>query len=514
MRTRLLRFALILLLAVPLAAQTRTPHVTFRVSLASEASSVPVSGRLIVFMSSKAKGDKLLAPEFGPGTRDIWITAKEVHDLKPGESVDIDPDEMAYPEKFEKATPGNYHAMALLDVDHNFVYLGHLSQGDLTGRDGTEEGFNPAQERVVALTLKKQFKQKPIDLPPHAELLDFVSPSLSAFWDRPIHMRGVVVLPPGYSPKSKSTWPTVYWTHGFTANLDTIVQYVAPTYYASMEQRRSPEMIYVLLDESCPMGTHEFADSANNGPWGHALTTELIPYLESKYRMDAKPSGRLLNGHSSGGWAALWLQVTYPDVFGASWPTAPDPSDFRSFMGPNLTMNPPQNMYRRPDGRPWMLVRSGKKDTESMEDFAKQEQVLGAYGGQMSSFEAVFSPRGPDGRPMQLFDRKTGDVNPAVEKVWEKYDIAQVLRENWSTLGPKLNGKIHLIVGTEDTFHLEESAHLLEETVKQLGGKWDFRYLPGRNHMDLYRGGLTDQIAIEMYKVARPGTTFQPVSTH
>src|SRR5205809_188241 len=77
------------------------------------------------------------------------------------------------------------------------------------------------------------------------------------------------------------------------------------------------------------------------GPWGEALTEELIPYLEQRYRMDAKPSGRLLNGHSSGGWAVLWLQVAYPHFFGGTWPTSPDPSDFHSFTGPNLLANPP-----------------------------------------------------------------------------------------------------------------------------------------------------------------------------
>jgi pimeloyl-ACP methyl ester carboxylesterase len=516
MRTRALRLALILLFVLPVAAQTpaRTPHVTFRVSLTSQASSTPVSGRLIVFMSSKAKGDRLLAPEFGSGVRDIWITAKEIHDLKPGSSVDVDPDELSYPAPFEKAGPGNYHLLALLDVDHNFAYLGRLSAGDLTSADVKEQEFSPAEDRVVALTLSKKIAPQTVGLPPHSELLDFVSPSLSAFWGRPIHVRGIVVLPPSYSPKSKQTWPTVYWTHGFTGDLHAIAEYTAPAFYNSMDQRRSPEIIYVLLDESSPLGTHEFADSVNNGPWGHALTTELIPYLEGKYRMDAKPEGRFLNGHSSGGWAALWLQVTYPDVFGGSWPTAPDPPDFRSFTGPDLAMNPPQNMYHRPDGKPWMFMRMHGKDMESLEDFARQEEVLGSYGGQMSSFEAVFSPRGPDGRPMQLFDRETGVVNPDVEKAWERYDIAQVLRENWTTLGPKLNGKIHLIVGAEDTFHLEESAHLLEDTIKQLGGKTDFRYLPGRNHMNLYQGGLADQIAKEMYKVARPGVYFQSATAN
>ena len=119
----------------------------------------------------------------------------------------------------------------------------------------------------------------------------------------------------------------------YGSNLRRIATDVAPRYAKSMVDGDLPPMIYVLLDESCPGGTHEFADSANNGPWGRALTTELIPYLEKKYRMQDQASGRLLTGHSSGGWAALWLQVTYPKLFGGTWPTSPDPSDFRSFTG-------------------------------------------------------------------------------------------------------------------------------------------------------------------------------------
>ena len=168
-------------------------------------------------------------------------------------------------------------------------------------------------------------------------------------------------------------------------------------------------MIYVLLDESLSTGTHEFVDSVNNGPWGTALVTELIPYLESKYRMDARPEGRFVTGHSSGGWAALWLQIAYPDFFGGAWSTSPDPVDFRSFTGPDIAdAKAGSNSYLKPDGSPWMLVRMHGEEVESLRDYAQQERVLGDYGGQMSSFEWVFSPRGDDGRPLPLFDRVTG----------------------------------------------------------------------------------------------------------
>jgi hypothetical protein len=342
-----------------------------------------------------------------------------------------------------------------------------------------------------------------LEFAPSTELLEFPSPALTAFWGRPISIRGVVVLPPSYGTDPQKKYATVYMTHGFGGTLPALAKYVAPAYARMLADGTLPEMIYVLLDLSCPGGTHEFADSVNNGPWGKALTQELIPYLESKYRMEGVPSGRLLTGHSSGGWSVLWLQVTYPEVFGGSWPTAPDPPDFRNFTGPDLRGRPLHNFYRKADGSPWMLVREKGKDTMSLEDFARQERVLGEYGGQLTSFEWVFSPRGKDGRPMPLFDRDTGEIDPEVADAWAKYDIAQVLRKN-ADRRPLLQDKIHVFVGTEDTFHLDESARLFEETAKELGIRMQFTYLEGKNHMNLYEGGLEQQIGQEMEAVAHP----------
>ena len=124
-------------------------------------------------------------------------------------------------------------------------------------------------------------------------------------------------------------------------------------------------MIWVMLNESFSTGTVEFADSVNNGPWGFALTRELIPNLERQYRMDARPNGRFLTGHSSGGWATLWLQVAYPTIFGGTWSTAPDPSDFHNFTGPDIYA-PHANVYRHPDGSPWMLMRMDRRDVVSL----------------------------------------------------------------------------------------------------------------------------------------------------
>jgi hypothetical protein len=227
--------------------------------------------------------------------------------------------------------------------------------------------------------------------------------------------------------------------------------------------------------------------------------------------MDAKASGRFLNGHSSGGWATLWLQTRYPAVFGGTWSTSPDPSDFHDFTGVDLYA-PGANMYRRTDGSLVPIVRDHAKVVAEMQDFAQVETVEGPYGGQMSSFDWVFSPRGPGGRPEPMFDRVTGEVDPAVVAYWrDNYDIAFRTARDWPRVGPELDGKIHLIVGTADTFYLDGAAHRLQAVLDGLGAKSDFRFLPDRTHFDLYqmgddRRGLLKQIAWEMYAVARPGS--------
>jgi len=485
----------------PSADQPPLQPLQFHVRISSEVKESLVSGRLIVLLSTKQDTEKALSPGFGDDAESVWLAAKEIHDLKLGEEVEIGPGNIAFPRPLEAAPPGDYQAMAVLDVNHDYAYRG-LHGGDLRSQIVPLKHLDPARSKAVDLVLTQRVTDSPITLPPSGELLEFVSPSLSAFWGRPIAMRAVILLPPSYGREKQRTYPVVYWTHGFGGHLKYLAKSVAPRYEQMMVQHKIPEMIYVFLDESCPGGTHEFADSVNNGPWGKALTKELIPYLEGKYRMYGRAEGRLLTGHSSGGWAALWLQIAYPTFFGGTWPTSPDPADFRDFIGIDLHRGSQTNFYHKSDGSPRPLVRMNGHEAMSLEQTIRQEEVMGEEGGQFESFEWVFSPRGQDGRPQKLFDRQSGQVDPAVEQAWKKYDIAEILRKNAVRLRPLLQDKIHLTVGKADTFHLDESAHQLESVLKELGIRAQFSYLEGRNHFDLFDGGLEEQIAREMEKTA------------
>ncbi|MBS0332918.1 MAG: enterochelin esterase, partial [Proteobacteria bacterium] len=417
--------------------------------------------------------------------------------------------------------PGEYAVQAALDVHHSYNYEGR-GAGDLlspvvrlrlpldaAAPAVTLDRAVPAADPWAQPWLKGREAAALAVARDHVSEVAFRSPALTAFWGRAVTMRAWLVTPPGYDPHGKTTYPTVYSSHGFGA-ADTDLVSRASDAYAAMAAGRTPPMIWVFLVHSGPSGTTEFADSVNNGPWGRALAEELIPHLERRWRMDARPTGRFLTGHSSGGWASLWLQIRYPKLFGGTWATSPDPSDFHDFLGTDLYADH-ANLYAGADGTRHPMMRDGGKVAATMEDFARLEAVMGPSGGQMASFDWVFSPRGADGRPMPMFDRETGSVDPAVVAYWrDHYDIAHLLQVNWRTLKPDLDGKIRVAVGTADSFYLDGSAHRLQAVLDGLGARSRFQYAPGGTHFSLYQAGdnpwsLLEAYAWEMYALARPG---------
>jgi S-formylglutathione hydrolase FrmB len=498
-----------------LHTQTPSPqHAFFHVSLDNSFKS-PESGRLLLFIAPVSSGQK---PSDSVDMQmmsitSVYIAAKEVPSLAPGTSIDIDADDITFPRPLSEAPAGEYRVQAVLDVHHSYNYDGR-SAGDIVSVPANIT-VPFADSAAPALTLAKTIPEPPDPLANNPEAsaamkpIDFISPALTAFWGREIHVGGWVLLPPGYAAHPNDRYPTVYFTHGFGGTLSALRARYGPILYDRMKQGKMPEMIWVLLDESSPTGTHEFADGVNNGPWGTVLTTELIPSLEAAYRMDARISGRFLQGHSSGGWATLWLQTRYPKIFGGTWSTSPDPSDFHFFSTIDLYASN-ANFYHTQDGVQHPMLRDQGQPRATMQQLAQAEVVLGDYGGQLASFEWVFSPRGIDGRPAQLFNPATGEIDPNVVSYWRShYYIVERLNANWNSIGPDLKGKIHLFVGTDDTFYLDGAAHSLESTLDHLGGGAQFTFLPGRSHFNVYvqgddRYALFDRIAVEMYRVARP----------
>ena len=466
-------------------SETKPEPVKFVVSFPETVRSEPVTGRVLLFFSQDEKKEPREDMSwFDPSP----VYAVDVENLQPGEEVIFTPDELGDPDDLAFPGPmaglrGNYRAQALIDFDQtrrNFntgpgnLYT-QVIDVEMQGRMG--ETYALLADQVIKTEEKEDTEW--------VKLVKVKSQLLSDFHGRDIYMRAGVLLPRGYTEEPNREYPVYYSIPGFGGRHDFLWNFSDPKnkrHQENWEAWSSGENpfrgFYVVLDPDVPLGHSVFANSANNGPVGDALIKELIPAIEERFRAIAKPAARFVGGHSSGGWSSLWLQVTYPDFFGGCWSTAPDPVDFRSFQTMNLYED--RNGHWTPTGQPRPVGRSRYEPTLYYTKFNHMEYVLG-YGGQLDSFDAVFSPRGEDGNPLQVMDKLTGDINPEVAEYWKRYDIRLIVENNWYALGPRLQGKIRVIGGGWDTFYLNPSLQLLKDFLdtKDHGGYIEI--LPG-NH--------------------------------
>ena len=497
-RFRTLRFPLALALSLALAAAASaqdarpTPSgVAFEVAYPIKgADERPISARVYVMLTD---GDSTAEPRLGPD----WFNpkpffARDVDDWRPGETARIDAAADGFPGPLDELPPGRYRAQAVVRLNPDTAKIG-TGEGNLFGPVVAFEAPR-REEGAIKLTVDQVAPPRPFKETSRIKLAECPSALLSDFYGRPIKHQAAVILP-AVMPDHKL--PTVYMITGFGGD-----HHSAERMIGHPGMKFAENMIRVVLNADCGNGHSVFADSANNGPRGRALVEEFIPYLERTFPMIADPRARLLNGHSSGGWSSLWLQVTYPETFGGTWSTSPDPVDFRDFQRINIYRDG-ENFYRDPQGERRPLARMGTRPVLFHDTFARMETVMG-YGGQLESFEAVFSPKGEDGEPRKLWDRRTGAIDPATAKAWEAYDIRLVLERNWPTLGPKLAGKIHVVTGSLDTFYLEGAVELLKESQARLGSDADIEILAGKDHSNILDAALAERIDGQMQAAVAP----------
>jgi hypothetical protein len=500
MPARHLRFATLLLLASPLyptgllLAQDKVKPVEFQLSYSPKLQAEPFSGRVFVVLSRQALKD-------GPA-RINWFKpepfyAMEVRDWVPGSTMMFEP-RFACPEPLSKLPAGKYFVQAIMDRDQG-GQSPLSAAGNLYSKPVALE-YDPVKCVPVKLDIDQTVPEAKATDRERVKFVDISSKLLSDFHKKPMRMRAGVVLPASFAKDVARRYPVVYEIPGFGGNHMMAL---------GVEGRNATdvageEMLWVVLDANCRLGHHVFADSANNGPVGQALVEELIPYIEKTFRGIGAPRARFVTGHSSGGWSSLWLQVRYPDFFGGVWSTAPDSVDFRDFQLVNLYQDgvsvfTDEKAQQRPLGR-----KDGKVILHT-KPFSDMEVVMGR-GGQLFSFEAVFGPKGKDGQPRPLYDRRTGVVDPKTVDAWKKYDIRLVLEERWKELGPKLAGKLHVYMGEVDTFYLDGATRFLGQSLKKLGSDAVVEIFPGKDHGNLLTTELRQRIAREMAALYRKGS--------
>ena len=325
--------------------------------------------------------------------------------------------------------------------------------------------LDPSSGSTVTLVLDKGLGLSG-DVPPDSathKYLSIPSKLLSDFYGRPMLYRVAVVLPENFEKDSEKKYGLAVHIGGFGTR-----------YTSARRMNPDPRFVQILPDGAGPFGDPYQVDSANNGPYGAAFTTEVIPFIEKTYRCFGTPKTRFTTGGSTGGWVSLALQLFYPDYFNGCWSQCPDSVTFERYELIDLYGEP--NAYVNSSGVERPSTRTIDGDTISTVRHEVQlEKALGRgsqwllSGRDWASWNAVYGPKGNDGSPVPVWDGETGVIDKSVVEHWKKYDLKMLLEKNWKKLGPKLaGGKVNIWVGDSDDYFLNAAVRRFKDSTDKL----------------------------------------------
>ncbi|MEK6301298.1 MAG: alpha/beta hydrolase-fold protein [Acidobacteriota bacterium] len=511
MKRNLLIFSVLTALAVFQApasvGQDRT--LRFEVTVAQGLISTPLSGRLFVVMSRTSQPE----PRFAIGQTGLDaspMAARDVSALQSDSLEVVDQRAITFPlESLSQLPAGDYFAQAVFDSNLDLKSVN--APGNLYS-EPQKVHLDAAQGQPIKLQLTRKVPLE--QLPAETEYVKFVkiqSGLLSKFHKRPIYLRAAVILPRGYESEPARRYSLRVHIGGYGDRFTRAQNMMAN---ATLFRRTwladdTPRMVMLLLDGDGPFGDCYQVNSDNNGPYGDAVTQELIPFIEQKFRLIGQPFARFVEGGSTGGWVSLALQVFYPDFFNGAWSGFPDGVDFRQFQLIDIYRD--DNAYVNEHGFERPSARDLNGDVRfTVRHECQMENVMGLgdswtmSGEQWGAWNATYGPSGADGRPVALWDPKTGKINRAVVEHWKKYDLRMVLEQNWKTLAPKLRGKLTIWVGEADEYFLNNAVHLLDEFLSKASPPYAGKiiYGPGKGHgwMGISERQMMDEMVAAMEK--------------
>ena len=506
-----------LTLTLPIIAFT-TNAQTFRVSIAPALSDTirnGLDGRLLLLLSDNNKAEPRFQINDGATTQLVF--GVDVGNWKSSEAQLIGVNAFGYPlERLKDVPAGDYYVQVLLHKYETFhLQNGHTVKLPMDRGEGQHWNlapgnfystpvkihFDPAASNEITLTLDKSIP--PIQEPQDNKYVKHIriqSKLLTAFWGRPMYLGAHILLPEGFDEHPNVKYPLAIFHGHFPddfggwrttppdqnlpydtstrfriANYNKIVQQEAFDFYKQWTGPGFPRVIAIEIEHANPYYDDSYAvNSANLGPYGDAITYELIPEIEKKFRGIGQGWARFTYGGSTGGWEALAVQVFYPDEYNGCYAACPDPVDFHHYTTIDIYNN--KNAYYV-DSKFRQTPRPGERDylghvSTEVKDLNQRELALGTRsrsGDQFDIWEAVFSPAGPDGYPQRIFDKYTGAIDSSVANYWkEHFDLTHIIQRDWPTLGEKLKGKIHIYVGTMDTYYLNDAVYDAEDMLKKL----------------------------------------------
>lgn len=483
------------------------------VSFDTNISAEKKDGRLLLMLSSDDSNEPRFQINDGLSTQLIF--GMNVDDMAPGQSISFDESIFGFPyPSLAEVPPGEYNVQALLHVYETFnLSTGHTVKLPMDNGEGQQWNRSPGNlycKPFKITVTDKGIENVPVvmdqEIPPIPEPEDtewikhikIKSEKLSEFYGRDMYLGAHVLLPKDFDKHPEAKYPLMVF-HGhfpsdfggfrttppdpnlepeYSARFDLdgyniIQQQEAYDFYQRWNEPNFPRFLIIEIQHPTPYYDDSYAvNSANQGPYGDAITYELIPYIEEQFRGIGEGWSRFLYGGSTGGWEALAVQVKYPEEYNGCFAACPDPIDFRAYCLTNIYED--ENAYYYDSAHKKLEVPSHRNYLGDIQSTLRQgnhlELVLGdksRSGQQWDIWEATYSPQGEDGYPVRIWDKMIGEINHEVAEYWkENYDLRYILERDWDKLGDNLRGKIHIYCGDMDNYYLNNAVYLMEDFLE------------------------------------------------
>ena len=504
---------------------------TFSVSYRKSLSAQPVDGRLLLLLSTDSGAEPRFQIDDTP--RSQLMFGVTVDGWASGHPAVVDASAQGYPiRSLKDVPPGEYTVQAVLNKYETF----HRSDGKtvkLHPDMGEGQHWNISPGNLYS-------KPKKVTIGPGAppvsvELTDVIPPIepakdtkyirhiriqsdvLTKFWGRPMFLGAAILVPEGFDEHPSAHFPLIIFHDHFVDDFDgfrttspdpnlkpdyserfhlagynRIQQEEAYKFYQQWTSPNFPRVLIVKIQHANPYYDDSYAvNSANVGPYGDAIENELIPAIEKQFRGLGQGWARFVYGGSTGGWESLAVQVLYPDHYNGAFAACPDPIDFHAFT--NINLYDDKNAFFL-EGTHKRVAQPAMRDylghtlitTQEVNQYELALGDRGRSGEQFDIWQAVYSPVGDDGYPKPIFDKETGVIDHSVADYWRQhYDLEAILERDWPTLGPKLQGKIHIYVGSDDTYFLNDAVYRMEDflnTTKNPAYGGEVTYGPRAEH--------------------------------
>ena len=469
-------------------------------------------GRLLLMISNNNNAEPRFQINDSHHTQIIF--GIDVESWKSGETQIFDSNVYGYPIKsIGNLKEGEYYVQAFLHKYETFnLSTGYKVKLPKDQGEGQKWNISPknlystpkkvkiSKSGTIKISLENEISPiEPIKDSKYIKHVKIKSEMLSKFWGRDMFLQANVLVPHNFDKNSKVKYPLMIF-HGHFPNTfrgfrteppaapkkDTIYNSrFGITGYKYIQEKEAydlyknwisddfPRFIAIEIQHQNPYYDDSYAvNSANLGPYGDAITYELIPHVENLFNGVGEGWGRFLYGGSTGGWEALAVQVFYPSEYNGCFAACPDPIDFRAFTVVNIYEDE-NAYYHKSDYK--KTLRAGMRDGKGiikshLIDMNHREMVLGSKGrsgDQWDIWQAVFSPAGDDGYPKPIWDKKTGKIDKYVAEYWkENYDLSYILERDWNKIGNDLIGKLHIYCGDMDNYYLNNAVVLTEEFLE------------------------------------------------